>query len=221
MKKQVLILVGLAIVIIGGGVLLMWKSGSLNSSSNSPANQPLADAGKLQRDNSHMTGKAGAKVTVVEFGDYQCPACAAAYPILKQVLEQQYAGNPDVNFVFRNFPLHQHPNAVPAAEAAEAAGEQGKYWEMHDLLYEHQSDWDVQVNPTGTFVSYAQQLGLDANKFQADIEAKKFAAFIDADQQDGTALQVNATPTLYFNGEKLPGIPSAQELQQKIDAALK
>src|SRR5438552_3274427 len=134
MKKQVLILIGLGIVIIGGGILLMLRSGSFSAS---PTNQPLADPGKLVRDNSHMTSKLNAKVTVVEFGDYQCPACGYAYPILKQVLEDQYKDNPDVNFVFRNFPLPQHANAPAAAEAAEAAGAQGKYWFMHDLLYEH------------------------------------------------------------------------------------
>ena len=168
------------------------------------------------RPYSYMTGKTDAKVQLVEFGDYQCPFCAAANPTIVSIIEK-YKTNPDFNFVFREFPLSQHPNAQQAAEAAEAAGAQGKYFEMNDLLYQHQNDWSGTFSPTGTFVSYAQQLGLDTAKFKTEITTSVYINNITQDQLDGEALGVNATPTFFLNGEK---VADYKNLDSQISALL-
>ena len=167
----------------------------------------------------HMTGKADAKVTVVEFGDFECPSCADAYQPMNDIIKQ-YSSNPNFNFVFREFPLSSiHPNADISAEAAEAAGEQGKFWDMHDLLYKNQGEWASSSNPITLFVKYAQQLGLDTNKFQTEVQAAKFANVIKADGDDGNAANVTATPTFFVNGTPYLGIPS-QDMKDAIAKAI-
>lgn len=175
---------------------LIWRSPAIAPEAT------VSDLSLLSNASSHMTGNPGAKVTMVEFGDFQCPACAQVYPNIKQIVDK-YQSNPNFNFVFRNYPLPQHKNALPSAEAAEAAGAQGKYWEMNHMLYERQAEWDDAANPTDLFVSYAQIIGLDTAKFRAEIVAKKYADVITADLNDGNRAGVNATPTLYINGVKL------------------
>jgi len=171
------------------------------------------------RDNSHMTGQANAKVTLVEFGDFQCPACAAAHPVVKQILET-YNGNENFNFVFRHFPLSGiHKYAMDSAGAAEAAGRQGKYWEMHNLLYERQTEWAV-PQALEYFVQYATQLGLDGELLRQEVRDKKYADIISADYADGEALSVNSTPTFFLNGQPLVGIPKFDDLKKSIDQKL-
>src|ERR1700729_1291102 len=134
-------------------------------------------AGKLtpkvgQRD--HMQGPADASVTLVEYGDYECPYCGDAYGVLKEVKKQM--GN-NLRFVFRNFPLSEmHPFAFAAAEAAEAAGAQGKFWEMHDMLYENQDHLEPQA-----LVAFAKTLGLDVNRFVKDVNTRTYAPRIKHD----------------------------------------
>lgn len=214
MSREAKILIVIAGVVVVGGVLLAIFA-------NPQPKQPGApvDSQSLVRDSSHMTGKKDAKVTIVEFGDYECPACGAAYPITKQLLSN-YQGNDNVNFVFRNFPLTTiHPNAEIGAEAAEAAAEQGKFWEMHDLLYEKQTEWAESTDPMSKFVGYAQQLGLDVNKFQQEVNDRKFSDIIKADEDDGNGLGVNATPTFYINGEKMDTY-QYDALKSKVDEQL-
>ena len=165
-----------------------------------------------------MTGSATAKVQMVEFGDYQCPACGAAYPMVKQITDE-YASNPNFDFVFRNFPLPQHPNAPEAAEAAEAAGAQGQYWQMHDMLYAGQADWVDLADPTAIFVGYATKLGLNVTTFKTALATNQYASAIAADQSDGNQLGVDATPTLYVNGTQLTDY-SVTTMKTAIDAAL-
>jgi len=180
-------------------------------------NTPAAMSEKLVNETSHMTGKKDAKVTIVEFGDYECPACGVANPIIKQVIAA-YANNPDVNVVFRNFPLPQHINAMISAQAAEAAAAQGKFWEMHDLLYEHQSDWVTSTTPLDVFTTYATQLGLDVQKFKNDVTSNAYTTIINKDIADATALNVSWTPSIYINGVLEQKIPTFEEFKSKIDA---
>lgn len=175
---------------------LIWRSPVI------APQESVSDLSLLSNATSHMTGSPTAKVTMVEFGDFQCPACAQVAPQIKQVVEK-YQSDPNFNFVFRNFPLPQHKNALASAEAAEAAGAQGKYWEMNYMLYERQSEWDDASNPIDIFVSYAQALGLDTAQFRSEVAAKKYAAVIAADLSDGNRAGVNSTPTLYINGMKV------------------
>jgi protein-disulfide isomerase len=216
MKKQIIILVSIAAVVLAGAVVLFIKG---NGVPPAEVGKPV-DAKKLLRDNSHATGKLDAKVVVVEFGDYQCPACGAAEPVVEQMIKD-YKGNNDLAFVFRNYPLPMHPNAPMGAEAAEAASGQGKFWEMHDMLYQKQAEWSNLPNPLDTFAGYAQSLGLDVNKFKQEVQGNKYSDVIAADTSDANDLGVNATPTFYVNGEKLDISASYQELRTKVDELMK
>lgn len=168
---------------------------------------------------SHSRGNPNAKVNLVEFGDFQCPACAAAYPIVEQLLSA-YQNNPDVNFVFRHFPLPQHQFAPLAAEAAEAANAQGKYWEMYNLLYTNQNTWVNSSDPLSLFVDYAAQLKLDVNRFKSEVQQSKYSDIITNDQQQGLALSVNSTPTFFLNGTRLVGIQNFNDFKARVDAEL-
>jgi protein-disulfide isomerase len=147
----------------------------------------------VSEDRDRIQGPADAPVTLVEYGDYQCPYCGAAYPIIKEV--QAMMGD-RLRFVFRNFPITTaHPQAEQAAEAAEAAGAQDRFWPMHDLLYENQrhlADEDL--------LRYAGQLGLDVDSFGRDLAEHVHAARVHDDFMSGVRSGVNGTPTFYING---------------------
>ena len=159
-----------------------------------------------------MKGDPGAPVTIVEFGDFQCPFCANSQPLLKQVLDA-YPGK--VKFIFKNLPLVQiHPNARPAAIAAHAASEQGKFWEMRELLYQNYN----KLNPE-TIKSLAQQVGLDMAKFDASVASDKTAAAVEKDIADSRAAMVTGTPTYFVNGKRVMQ-RDFQTFQRMIDEAL-
>ncbi len=211
MRKEIVIMIAVFIVIFGGLGFLIVRN-------NKIASAPVAKD-QLIKANSHSTVSPNAKVNLVEFGDYQCPACGAAYPIVEQLLAL-YKDNPQVNFVFRNFPLPQHQYALVAAEAAEAAGAQGNYWGMYNLLYTNQDIWVNSADPMSIFVGYAAQLKLDVNRFRAEVSAGKYSDVIAGDQQDGTSLGVNSTPTFYVNGLQEVGIQNFTDFKARVDAAL-
>jgi protein-disulfide isomerase len=146
----------------------------------------------------HAQGPAGAPVTLVEYGDYECPYCGEAYPVLKEVKERM---GDTLHFVFRNFPLSEmHPHAFAAALAAEAAGAQGKFWEMHDVLFENQRALGSQA-----LLGYAEAAGLDVKQFLKDMNAETYSARVKHDFQTGLMSGVNGTPTLFINGERYDG----------------
>lgn len=211
MSKEAGIMIAVFIAIFGGLGFLIVRN-------NNIATTPVTKD-QLIKSNSHSTASPNAKVNLVEFGDYQCPACGAAYPIVEQLLAL-YKGNPQVNFVFRNFPLSQHQYAQMAAEAAEAAGAQGKFWEMNNLLYTHQDDWVNSVDPMSVFVNYATQLKLDVNRFKSEVSANKYSDVINQDQQDGLAIGINSTPTFFINGLRAEGVQNFVDFKARVDAAL-
>jgi protein-disulfide isomerase len=149
-------------------------------------------------NDDHALGPASAAVTLIEFGDYQCPFCADAYPMLKRIIE---AMGPQLRFVFRHMVLIEvHPFAQFAAEAAEAAGLQGKFWEMHDAIYEHQTELGSDlVNKLGRL------LQLDLTRFSADLEARRGRARVKNDFMGGMRSGVAGTPTFFINGERYDG----------------
>ncbi len=216
MSKEAKILIGIAALVLIGGVLLAIFA---NPQPKDPG-APL-DTNSLIREGNHMTGSKDAKVNIVEFADYQCPACGAAHPILKRIVDE-YKDNPDVNLVFKNFPLDTiHPNARISAEAAEAAGEQGKYWEMNDVLYTNQSQWSENPSPLDIFVGYAQQIGVaNIEQFRESIQIRKYDAVISADVSDGQSINVNSTPSIFINGEKMDSY-QYETLKAKIEEKLK
>lgn len=146
----------------------------------------------------HSYGNPYAALELVEYGDYECPYCGRAYPIIKSI--QEVLG-PDLKFVFRNFPLTKiHPQAFAAAVATEAAGLQGKFWEMHDLIFENQRGLHEQ-----SFLTFAEDLGLDLERFKNDSQQKELADKVDHDFESGLRSGVNRTPSFFINGEKYEG----------------
>jgi protein-disulfide isomerase len=157
----------------------------------------------------HARGSATAPVTLVEYGDYECPHCGVVYPIV-QALARHFGHR--LRFVFRNFPLTQvHPHAQHAAEAAEAAGQAGKYWEMHDKIFEHQAamtDRDL--------VHYGQQVGVEPSVIEDALAAQTYKARVREDFMSGVRSGVNGTPTFFINGEKYEGAYDAESLKEAI-----
>lgn len=196
-----------------GSVLYMTRSDSAstpaanpaNSSSSSPA--PRAQAlgpvktGVPGAEPAHTLGPANAPVRIEEFGDFECPPCALFHPILKQMHEEF---GDKLHITFREFPLANHQHAIPAASAAEAAGMQGKFWEMHALIFEHQQQWKVSNDARPIFESYARQIGLDIERYKRDVESDRVEQRIYLDGKRAHSLGVNSTPTVFLNNREVP-----------------
>jgi protein-disulfide isomerase len=158
-------------------------------------------------------------VTVEEYGDYQCPPCGLLHPEIKKI---QYEYGNRVNFVFRNLPLTKiHKNALVAAQAAEAARVQNRFWQMHDRIYESQNEWKDQENPRQTFIEFAQGLGLDINRFARDMEGAEVQRRLAEDQQHADSLEVVGTPTIFVDGRQLkPEVTTAEGIRKGINIML-
>ncbi len=184
---------GLAILLLGGSV---WGLAKLVQKSSSGGE--LAGAITSQ---DWVQGNREAKIVLVEYGDFQCPACAAYFPIVEQ-LHQDFGD--ELAFVYRHFPLMQiHAQAEPAARAAEAAGRQDKFWEMYGLLYAKQKDWAGQSNAEETFLKYAQGLDLDLAKYKNDFSSEEVRNRVKADYSGGLGMGLNSTPTFFLNGKRV------------------
>lgn len=200
-----------------GSIILIFGIGFLFSRTAQPSTTTV-DRAVLESDLTHTRGATeSAKVMVVEFSDFQCPACRAAESLVTQ-LTQEYADR--VTFAFRHFPLEQiHENARAAAIAAEAASVQNAFWPYHDLLFEKQDEWSAIDDATKLqeqFVTYAVALKLNPEQFTADLAKPETAAVVSSDTALANQLQVNATPTFFVNG--IPA--SSSELKQLIDEQL-
>lgn len=159
-----------------------------------------------------------AKITLVEYSDFQCPACGAYYPIVKQLVADF---GTDVMFVYRHLPIrHIHPNAETAARSAEAAGLQGKFWEMHDMVFENQDYWSNVRNPKKIFADYANVLGLNVEQFESDMELEKIVDKIENDRVDGTGAGVNSTPTFFLDGKKITSPRSYEDFKNVLQKAM-
>jgi protein-disulfide isomerase len=165
----------------------------------------------------HVRGQPGAPVTLEEFGDFQCPPCATAAEVIGK-LEQDYG--PRLRVVWRNFPLAMHPHALEAALAAEAAGLQGRFWEMHDLLYKDQAVWSKALDVRPFFNRYARSLGLDVERFAKDSASEEIKARVISDGEQGVSRGVKNTPTLFINDREVRAFSSPERLHEAIDAAL-
>jgi len=172
-------------------------------SQGSPQEAKIIDQAQLVGDVHNVKGPAEAKVTVVEFSDFQCPACRAISPLIKE-LSTKYPN--DVRVVYRHFPLNSiHPYAQIAGQAAEAAGEQGKFWEMHDLLFERQIDWEGLANQQAvkdTFITYAEELAIDKQQFSEKIDSASARSAVNLDLSYATQIGLDSTPTLFVNGQQ-------------------
>ncbi len=161
----------------------------------------------------HIQGSSTAAITLVEYGDYECPYCGSAYPIVKSVQNQLGAR---LRFVFRNFPLNnQHPHAEVAAELAEAAGSEGRFWEMHDMLYENQGALELD-----DLVGYATNLGLDVERVVTELERRAHLPRVKEDFNSGVRSGVNGTPTFFINGARFDGAFEEQSLLEALRKTL-
>lgn len=190
-----------AACVLGLGTLIFFtKKDAVNVDDIDPAS---IVSGTETAIGDRVFGKTDAKVVVFEYADFQCPGCAGAFSTMSAVQEVY---KDKIAFVFRNFPLTTiHPNALAAATVAEAAGEQGKFWEMHDLLFQNRDDWvNLSTDQRGSvFLGYAQQLNLDMNRFSTDQASSLVASKIDRDRALGGKANVSATPTIFIGSERV------------------
>lgn len=203
MDKRFWAIIGIIIIAFVGFLVFRGNEASAPETKGKPTN--------------HVRGDGA--VTLVEYGDFQCPACAAYFPVVEQVVNKY---SEDITFQFRHFPLVSiHPNAFAASRAAEAASKQGKFWEMYDKLYANQQDWSNNSNPMSIFETYAKQLGLNEDQFKKDFASSAVNNAIKADEAEGKKLGVQATPTFVLNGKviKNPGA-SVEEFSKVLDEAI-
>ncbi len=192
-----------------------------STASNTPSPQlPPVRTGIAGAEPAHTKGPANAPAQIEEFGDFQCPPCAAFHPILEQ-MEQEFGSK--LRVTFRHFPLPNHQHALRAASAAEAAGLQGKFWEMHALIYEHQKDWKDQFDVRPVFDGYAKNIGLDVERFNKDVGSSLVAQRIVSDGKRAQSLGVGGTPSVFLNGREVPFESLAAErlrvlIQREIDS---
>lgn len=204
------------------------SSGPINprpASSNAPqqaapAQLAAARSGVPGAEPAHTKGPANAPAHIEEFGDFQCPPCGLFHPILEQ-MEQEFGDK--LRVTFREFPLPNHQHALRAASTAEAAGLQGKFWEMHALIYEHQKEWKDLTDVRPVFDSYARQIGLDVERLNRDLGGLQVAQRIIMDGKRAQSLGVKGTPTVFLNGrevpfESLPAETLRPLIQKEIDS---
>lgn len=216
MKQETKVVIGMISVCVLIFVGIIMFSNKQGDGQKIVSTEPIKDQSVLVRDDSKKIEVPGSKVTLVEFLDFECEACGAAYPTVKRILGE-YEGK--ITFVVRNFPLHG--NSVLAAKSAEAAGEQGKFWEMYSKLFENQREWGEKQTPqTELFRKYAEEIGLDMTTFNTVISSAKYEDKIDRDKKDGISAGVQGTPTFYLNGKVVRGVPSYETLKQLIDIEL-
>lgn len=212
----------LIVVIVGAYFLYNRSAGQKAAGNNSAKATPVTATNPVIAPEGatppNMLGSPTAAVTVEEFADFQCPSCGDKYPIIKQV-QSLYGSR--IKFIFRNFPLQMHDKAYDAAVAAEAAGIQGKFWDMQNQLYTNQKTWSVDPNYREVWAGYAQKIGLDVEKYKNDMAGLQTKSRVDADMARGRALQVNSTPTVYINGKAVQyNDMTVETMRQLIDAEL-
>lgn len=194
-------------------VLAVWGVSRLGTT------PPVGSSGGVDAvsDQDWIEGNRLAATTLIEYSDFQCPACGAFYPFVKQLIRDH--GN-DMRLVYRHYPLPQHQNAEAAARAAEAAGKQGKFWEMHDLLFERQPSWSELNHPETTFADYAKELKLDMDAFQKDLDSSDVKDKVKSSGDSGLRAGVNSTPTFFLNGKAL-SLQGFKDLDEAVTDAIK
>lgn len=171
-------------------------------------------------DDDYVLGRTDAPLTIIEFTDYQCPFCKKYFDNVFSKIKSEYINTGKIRYVIRDFPLDEHPQALLAANAAQCAGEQGKYFEMHDQLFTEQNKWSYQSNALSTFKTYGTKLGLEANKFNACLDSGKYESEIAKDIADAEKYTVLSTPTIFINNSKIVGAQSYDLFKTTIDSEL-
>ena len=209
--KPLGIIIILIAVAAGAAVYLSRSAEHPADTAGTPSHADIKSGG-------HSRGPANAQVTLVEFGDFQCPSCGAYHPLVKEILNRY----PDkVRLEFHHFPLVDlHPNAMMAAMAAEAAGEQGRYWEMHDALFENQGAWAPSRNAEAVFLTLANRIGLNLNPFMQQLRSPAIQSRILQDVTLGNNVKIRETPTFFINGQRVYIQPTIDDFVKVIEAHL-
>ena len=211
LKPLVVIIIAVAVAAGAAVYLSRQPDEPANTASSTPTHVDIKGGG-------HFRGPENAQVTLVEFGDYQCPSCGAFHPIVQEVLHRYPT---QVRLEFHHFPLVTvHPNTMLASQAVEAAGEQGKYWEMHDAVFEHQMEWAGSPNPEPIFITLASGIGLDINKFMQALRSPEIQQRILKDVERGQDAKVEATPTFFIDGQQIHVRLSIEDFVQAIESHL-
>ncbi len=227
-----------SLAVVAGVLVMMWKANGLSlggsaapsvPSAAAPAAPGAAPVTQLTDDQwkevvsagTHQEGNKNAKVTVVEFTDYQCPFCGRFFTDTYGQLKKDYIDTNKINYITMNLPLPFHPNAHIGAEAAECAGDQKKYFEMHDKLFGNQDAWVNDADPKPKFEGYAKEIGINVDSFKKCLADGKFKQHVDDDNTLAAKMGASGTPTFYINGSQLVGAQPYTEFQKAIDAALK
>lgn len=201
-------LILIACMVIFGGILFVTKK---------DAKSPAGGGSSAQVTN-HTRGEGKSGIVLTEYGDFQCPACGAYYPVVEQVYEKY---KDQITFQFRGFPLRQiHPNAMVAHRAAEAASKQGKFWEMYSLTYQNQESWANQSDPTSVFRQFAQSLGINMSQYDTDFKSGAVNDVINADIAEGQKLGITGTPSFLIDGKKIENPRDAEAFNKVIEDAI-
>ncbi|MDB5177648.1 MAG: hypothetical protein JWO61_31 [Candidatus Saccharibacteria bacterium] len=227
MSKKAWIIFSVVVVVLLGGLIYLSSKNKIDVG-NVNEKSVLAASEKSGNIADQVFGNKQSKVILIEYGDFQCPGCGGAYPQLKAISEEY---KDKIAFIFRNFPLTNiHPNAKAAAAAAEAAGLQGKYWEMHNILYENQNNWkDASTDQRDAlFTTYAMEVGANKDRFVKDLSNPDISKKISFDQALGKKINVSQTPTLFLNGSQVNDTVTndtiqsdGSQLKKLLDEALK
>ena len=213
----------LPFIIAGAAAVTALASGRLLCQTIQPLRLTISEDGTTSANDlvrsAHIRGNPEAAVTLEEFVDFECPNCAALAAFLDQLIKEY---NPHVRLIFRNFPLPMHQFARDAALAAEAAGLQGRYWEMHDMLFREQAVWSSATDPGLLFDTYAETLGLDLNRFRTDVKSDKVRECIESDQARARSLGVKTAPTLFVDKREMgPNDRTPEGVRRLVDEAVK
>jgi len=211
----------LALLVVAGAAAL-WMARGGDGSSGQSAGQPMpVSTAEADWSSGVAMGPSDAPVTVAEFADFQCPHCAQFQGFTGKLAKQNFVQERGVvRWIHFDFPLGSFPNSVPAALAARCAGNQDAYWEMHDWILANQSAWGREGDPTGVFVDQAGSMGLDTGRFETCLEEQRPMERIQASRAYGKQVGVSGTPTIFVNGERLPGVPNYETLARVIEAEL-
>jgi protein-disulfide isomerase len=209
--KPLIVIVLAVAVAAGAAVYLSRQPDQPSETAATPSHVDIRGGG-------HFRGPENAALTLIEFGDFQCPSCGAFHPLVKELLNRYPQ---QLRLEYHHFPLISiHPNTMLASMAAEAAGEQGHYWEMHDALFEHQREWADNPNAEPVFIAMASRFGLDINRFMQALRSPQVQDRILKDVTRGQDAKVDGTPTFFINGERVKVNLSMEDFVQVIEAHL-
>lgn len=209
-----LIIIGIVLLVVIGGSWWLYSSSKAPAANKANTNSQRTNSSAPQQQGTpvttreqgaqppHFKGAQNAPVVIEEFADFQCGTCAAVHPLMNEITST-YGSR--IKFVFRQFPLTQiHKNAYDAAVASEAAGLQGKFWDMQNILFQNQQNWSNDANARALFADYAGRIGLDVEKFKADMSGMETKQRVDKDLQRGRSMNISGTPSLFINGRPIP-----------------